>query len=125
MAFLAEVTAADIERLGDIGLTSLLCRLIELECDKHGIAAYHHVNLKITIPDGGEDGRVTWENGPDRTHYLPSRLVLFQVKAHIGPAALGKEVIDAKINQIKPRTYPNYLSFPPPDGTRPFRRRDP
>lgn len=103
MAFLTEVTAADIERLGDVGLTDLLCRLIELDCDKHQIAARYHVNLKITIPDGGEDGRVAWDGGPDHTFYLPNRLVLFQVKAHIAPAELAKEVIHAGTNLIKPR----------------------
>lgn len=103
MTFLTEVTAEDIERLGDVGLTHLLCRLIELECDKHRIAAYYHVNLKITIPDGGEDGRVAWVGGPERTHHLPNRLILFQIKAHISPAELGEEVVDTKNNRIKPR----------------------
>lgn len=103
MSFLTEATAQDVERLSDIELTDLLNRLIGLECEKHQLVANHHVNLKITIPDGGEDGRVQWTGGPDFTKRLPTRLVLFQVKKSTTPVKLAEEVIDEKTKQIKPR----------------------
>lgn len=103
MSFLTEATALDVERLSDVDLTDLLNRLIGLECEKHQLVANHHVNLKITIADGGEDGRVEWTGGPEFTKRLPTRLVLFQVKKSTTPAKLAEEVIDEKTKQIKPR----------------------
>ena len=48
----------------------------------------------VTAPDGGEDGRIEWTGGPDRTAFLPSRLVQFQLKAgKISPAAAGREIL--------------------------------
>lgn len=102
MSALGEVSHEDIQRLRDIDLTDLVRRLIALECDENGLAAYQHVNLKINIPDGGEDGRVFWHEGPTHTLHLPSRLCIFQIKASIGPTAAGQEVLTGE-GRVKPR----------------------
>ena len=56
-----------------------------------------HVARSITTPDGGEDGRIEWTGGPERTPFLPSRLCQFQSKAgSIGPKAAGREILTRK-----------------------------
>ena len=53
-----------------------------------------HVSTNTAAPDGGEDGRISWQGGPERTGFLPSRLCQFQLKAGgIGPAQAGREVL--------------------------------
>ncbi len=51
-----------------------------------------HVAAVITAPDGGEDARIEWQGGPERTPYLPVRLNQFQLKA--GPITPGKAGAD-------------------------------
>ena len=61
-----------------------------------------HVASQINAPDGGEDARIEWQNGPERTSFLPNRLCQFQLKTgDIDPAEAGKEVLTLK-NQLKP-----------------------
>lgn len=46
------------------------------------------VPLQITVADGGEDGRITWEGGKESTDYLPGRINVFQSKTtKMGEAA--------------------------------------
>ena len=73
----------------------LLRRLLNAEAQANGLPGDGiHVASNITAPDGGEDGRVTWEGGPDRTAFLPSRLCQFQLKAgSISPAVAGRDVL--------------------------------
>lgn len=53
-----------------------------------------HVAANITASDGGEDARIEWKNGPERTKFLPSRLTQFQLKAGpISPAEAGADVL--------------------------------
>lgn len=77
-----EIKFDDIKRLDAIQLTELLKILLYLECQKNGIfESSASVSLNITVPDGGEDGRIEWSEGIERTSWLPSRLCLFQSKA--------------------------------------------
>jgi hypothetical protein len=81
------IFACDVERITRLDaaqLQELLGRLLHLEAMTHGIArAGIHVTdpARITVPDGGEDGRIEWTGGPDSTHYCPRRTTLYQVKA--------------------------------------------
>ncbi len=90
-----EVTGEHIAALSDQALPLLLRRLLHAEAQTNGLPSDGiHVASGITTPDGGEDGRITWEDGPDRTPYLPSRRCQFQVKAgKISPAKAGREVL--------------------------------
>lgn len=98
-----EVDVDAIELLSDVQLTRLLKHLLHLEAQSAGIAHRSvEVALNITVADGGEDGRIAWEGGPDSTDYLPTRLLQFQVKAtDMGPAACGNEILDSQ-GQLKP-----------------------
>lgn len=87
MSGVFEITFEDIQRLDPLQLTKLLKTLLYLETRDNGIyESSVTVPLKITVPDGGEDGRVEWTDGPERTKWLSRRLCLFQSKAEAGMA---------------------------------------
>jgi len=51
------------------------------------------VPLQITVADGGEDGRISWEGVLESTDYLPSRFCIFQSKAtNLAKTGWKKEV---------------------------------
>ncbi|WP_417532239.1 hypothetical protein [Marinobacter lipolyticus] len=89
------VDATDIEALDDLQLTQLLQDLLRAECFEFGIAQRKvEVSLNITIGDGGEDGRISWDGALPSTDFIPNRLTLFQNKASkLGPADCAKEVV--------------------------------
>ena len=77
--------------------------LLQAEALSHGLPLNGiHVADNVDAPDGGEDGRITWDNGPTRTLFLPGRLCQFQLKTgEITPAAAGREVLTKK-GAVKP-----------------------
>ena len=103
MATIFEVQSQDISELNDLNLTKLLKILLHLEARTVGIAERTvEVALNISVPDGGEDGRIEWVDGPASTDFLPSRLVQFQNKAtDMGPAACANEITTSDGN-LKP-----------------------
>ena len=98
-----EVTAEHITCLTERTFPALLRKLLSAEAQAHGLPEYGiHVAGSITTPDGGEDGRITWTEGPPRTSFLPSRFCLFQVKAgRVAPAAAALEVV-GRNGELKP-----------------------
>jgi len=77
-----EVEPSQIKELNSDALVQLMKRLLLAECQLVEIPLRAAVvPLQITVPDGGEDGRVEWSGGVDRTNYLPARFVVFQSKA--------------------------------------------
>lgn len=95
MSTLFRVESRDITELNDLQLTKLLKLLLHLEARFSGIADRAvDVALNITVADGGEDGRIKWDAGPDKTKYLPSRFCQFQIKAtYMGPADCANEIV--------------------------------
>jgi len=98
-----EVEAKRIEMLDPIQLTRLLKRLLYLEAGAYGIPfSAPHVPLEINVPDGGEDGRIKWENGVDKTDFLPKRFTLFQVRAtRMDPADCYKVILKDNEKSMK------------------------
>ena len=90
-----EVQGEDLEGLRPEQLHELLRRLLSVEAQANGIPLDGiHVSSNIAAPDGGEDGRISWQGGRERTGFLPSRLCQFQAKAGgIAPAKAGREVV--------------------------------
>ena len=90
-----EVTGEHITLLTERTFPALLRRLLSAEAQAHGLPEHGiHVASSITAPDGGEDGRIVWTEGPPYTPFLPSRFCLFQVKAgKVAPAAAALEVV--------------------------------
>jgi len=70
--------------------------LLHLEARSSGIAERAvEVALNITVPDGGEDGRIKWRDGLPNTDYLPHRYVQFQNKAtEMGPTDCANEIVN-------------------------------
>ena len=64
-----KVTPDQIGRLDSPNLVELLRRLLSAEAREAGIPlAGVNVPLQITVPDGGEDGRILWDGGFDHTN---------------------------------------------------------
>ena len=77
-----EVTAEHVAALTERTLPSLLQRLLGAEADAECLPDVRiHVATRIHTPDGGEDGRITWSGGPERTRFLPSRFCSFELKS--------------------------------------------
>ena len=91
-----EVTGELIALQTEHTFPKLLCRLLSAEAQTFGLPEHGiHVGGNITAPDGGEDGRIRWSDGPSCTSFLPSRFSQFQLKAGpITPAAAGRDVVD-------------------------------
>ena len=67
-----EVNGEHISDLTQEQFPDLLRRLLQAEARAHGIPLDgSHVASVIHAPDGGEDGRIEWRDGPARTPFLP------------------------------------------------------
>ena len=90
-----DVQGKDFEGLRPEQLHELLRLLLGVEAQAKGIPLDGiHVSSNPAAPDGGEDGRISWQGGPERTRFLPSRLCQFQLKVGgIAPARTGREVL--------------------------------
>ena len=90
-----EVSLEQIERLTDLQLTELLHKLLYSEALKLGLVKYEiSVPLKINVADGGEDGRIEWD---DKNSYkwIKKSPSLFQNKATVmGPKKCYEEIIE-------------------------------
>src|ERR1700726_1185162 len=97
-----EVDAEQISRLNSVALVQLMKRLLLAECQLVDIPLRAAaVPLQITVPDGGEDGRVEWTGGTDSTNYLPSRFSIFQSKAQNLTEGTVKSEVFAKSQKGK------------------------
>ena len=92
-----DVTGDHISILRERDLPVLLRKLLIAEAqDNHLPVDGIQVASNIHTPDGGEDGRIWWTEGPERTPNLPSRFCQFQLKGGgITRAAAGKDVLTA------------------------------
>ena len=99
-----EVTAEHIKVLKPAQFAELVRQLLYAEALAHGLPLSGiHLPRAIDTADGGEDGRMVWTGGPDRTEFLSRRQTLLQLKAGpIGRTAAGKDVLE-KSGDAKPR----------------------
>ena len=90
-----EVSGEHISTLTSGAFHQLWRKLLVAEAHSYGLPLDGiHVASNITAPDGGEDGRIVWEGGPDRTPFLPHRYCSFQLKAGgISPRAAAADVL--------------------------------
>ena len=105
MNHLNQITFEEIQRLDQFQLTELLLMLLGLEAGKHNLfQAGIAVSLKIEVSDGGEDGRIKWDGGPQRTDWIPDRFTIFQSKATDMPEAKCKsEMCKKDSKELKDR----------------------
>ena len=99
---LLEVTGRHIAALGPRKLVLLTRRLLDGEAFSGDLPMDGiHVAANITAADGGEDARIEWQGGPERTKFLPNRISQFQLKAGpIGPAEAGADVL-TPVGEVK------------------------
>lgn len=77
-----QVDPSQIERLDANNLVLLLRHLLHAEALNLGVPLSGvSVPLQITVPDGGDDGRIVWHGGKGQTDFLPARTTYFQCKA--------------------------------------------
>ena len=102
---LNKITYEEIEMLNQLQLTELLLMLLRLEANRNSLfQSGIDVPLKIDVSDGGEDGRIKWHGGSQRTDWIPDRFTIFQCKATKMPAAKCKaEVCKEKSKELKDR----------------------
>jgi transcriptional regulator with XRE-family HTH domain len=98
-----EVTGHHVQALTERELVAVLRKVLSAEAREVGVAeAGVHVAGSINAPDAGEDGRIEWTDGPERTDFIPGRLTQFQLKAgRIFPGDAAAEVVSNR-NSIKP-----------------------
>jgi hypothetical protein len=98
-----EVTGEHVAALSERKLVNLMRRLLAAEAQGGALPMDGiHVAAVVTAPDGGEDAKIEWTDGPDRTAFLPSRYSQFQLKASdLSPAEAGDEVLTGK-GAVKP-----------------------
>jgi len=98
-----EATGQHIAALTDRKLANLSRRLLSAEAQSGNLPMDGiHVAAIITAPDGGEDARIEWAGGVERTAYLPNRLSQFQFKATpISPAEAASDVLTSA-KTVKP-----------------------
>ncbi len=100
-----EVTPEQIEKLNSEELVDLLRKLLHTEAQYSDIKLRGvSVPTQITVADGGEDGRISWDGGCDCTDYLPSRFCIFQSKASDLAEAGWKKEMWKKSTQGKGKT---------------------
>ncbi len=100
-----EVTSEQVEKLNSEDLVELLRKLLHTEAQFSGIQLRGvSVPPQITVADGGEDGRISWDEGCDSTDYLPSRFCIFQSKASDLAEAGWKKEMWKKGTQGKGKT---------------------
>ena len=73
----------------------LLQRLLTAESTANDLPKWPiHVASNLNAPDGGEDGRIEWEGGPEETPFLPCRRIVFQLKnKRVGVREAADEVM--------------------------------
>ena len=102
-----EISGEHIQALDAHRFSELLRRLLSAEAQENALPKVRlHVASNINAPDGGEDGFIGWDGGPDQTEFLPCRQNLFQLKSgKIPPSRAGLEVLTSKgeVKAIKAR----------------------
>ena len=85
----------DVMRLREWQAPEFLRSLLHAEAEANGLPVDDiHVAERFSVPDGGEDAHIRWQDGRPRTPHLPARYIQFQIKTGaITPAKAAKEVL--------------------------------
>lgn len=87
---------SEIKSLDSTQLVNLLRMLLFSESRLLGIPLRAvDIPLQITVPDGGEDGRIQWQSEVKETGFLPSKVCIFQVKVRgkFGKPEIRRELL--------------------------------
>ncbi|MFC2088515.1 hypothetical protein ACFLSX_02855 [Calditrichota bacterium] len=82
MSSIFKIEENHIVQLDSRQLHQILRRLLYLEAKQLGLVNKSiEVSLSIYIPDGGTDGKIEWQLGPQRGEFIPNTLSYFQCKS--------------------------------------------
>ena len=97
-----QIDREHISRFNEHLFPQLLRSLLHAEAQAHDLPTDGiHVSDNIHAPDGGEDGRIEWQDGPARTPSLPCRINQFQLKSgQVTPAKAASDVLQN--SKVKP-----------------------
>lgn len=100
-----EVTGEHVTAMEAPAFAYLLRRLLTAESTAHDLPKRRiHVASNLNAPDGGEDGRIEWEGGPEETPFLPCRRIVFQLKSgKISVRKAAEEVMRGSRNDASRR----------------------
>jgi hypothetical protein len=106
MSAIWKVLPSYVNQLSPEQLTSILIHLLHLEAARFNIFRSNiSGSSEITVADGGEDARVSWEYGTERTDWFPKRFCMFQSKATtLLPGQCIGEITISKSLPIKLKT---------------------
>ena len=92
-----QVDEATIRLLDQTQLVQLVKRLVQADLWTANIPLSAAVGTLVTnVPDGGEDLRVEWRDGPEKSDHIPRRFSIFQMKADsLTNTKLAKEPLSA------------------------------
>lgn len=99
-----EIGEDDLAKLTSTQFVQLMKRLVQadLHAAQVPLAALEGT-LRINVSDGGEDVRVEWLGGPERTAFIPRRCTIIQCKAEkMSDAKLRAEPVLADKSGLKP-----------------------
>jgi hypothetical protein len=110
MTRISEVTPEQISQLDPIQLTSVLRALVNAELIRAGIGLYAaDIPLVVDMADGGEDGSVVWDDGPEVAGRIRQRRSLFQIKSGtFGPQDAYTEISAGPRMQVPSRIDANF-----------------
>ncbi|WP_342259408.1 hypothetical protein [Candidatus Tisiphia endosymbiont of Metellina segmentata] len=95
-----EVESKQIEELDEKQIVALIRHLIYAELKKNSLPQNAaHIPAQITIPDGGEDASVSWNDHVERTDYFPNRHTIFQCKN----IKLTRSIVENEVVKKKPK----------------------
>ena len=97
-----EVTGEHVTVMEAPTFANLLQRLLTAESTANALPKRRiHVASNLNAPDGGEDGRIEWEGGPEETPFLPCRRIVFQLKSRtISVRKAAEEVMRGSRNDV-------------------------
>ena len=97
-----EVTGEHVTVMEAPTFANLLQRLLTAESTANALPKRRiHVASNLNAPDGGEDGRIEWEGGPEETPFLPCRRIVFQLKSRtISVRKAAQEVMRGSRNDV-------------------------
>lgn len=98
-----DVTSEHVSALDPRDFSALIEKLLSVEAQEWDLPLDGiHVASSVTTTDGGEDARIEWRDGPERTGFLPRRFCQFQLKTgDVSPKKAGEEVLTRE-NKLKP-----------------------
>ena len=98
-----DVTSEHVSALNPRDFGTLIEKLLSTEALQWNLPLDGiHVASSVTTADGGEDARIEWRDGPERTSFLPRRFCQFQLKTgDISPKEAGDEVLTPE-NKLRP-----------------------